>query len=164
MADYENEKRVTRTTIPDASYVPAREEPLVKEPTAGVVSFLSNTERQGFWQLPRRMRALAVLGNIELDLRGAEIGFGLSTIEAVSVLGNIEITVSPDVAVECDGDALLGNFTVQYEGRVNTAAALGDRTIRVTGNAYLASVVVKVKGPDEDMLTRLGRTFGRNRR
>jgi predicted membrane protein len=110
------------------------------------------------------MRALAVLGNIELDLREAEIGFGVSVIEAVSVLGNIEVTVPPEVAVECEGDALLGNFTVQYEGRVNTGLANRDRTIRITGNAYLASVTIKVKGPDEDMLARLGRTFGRNRR
>jgi len=38
---------------------------------AGVVSFLSSNEREGRWQLPRRYRALAVLGNVELDLRRA---------------------------------------------------------------------------------------------
>ena len=163
MPDYRSEQELNKRTIPEPSYIPAREEPLA-DPTSGVVSFLSSTERQGSWQLPRRMRALAVLGNIELDLREAEIGFGISVIEAVSVLGNIEVTVPPDVAVECEGDALLGSFTVQYEGRVNTGLANRDRTVRITGSAYLASVTVKVKGPDEDMLARLGRTFGRNRR
>ena len=53
--------------------------------TAGVVSFLSSTEREGRWHLPRRFRALAVMGNVELDLRAAEIGYGLSVIEAVAV-------------------------------------------------------------------------------
>jgi hypothetical protein len=163
MPDYRTETPLNKPTIPEASYVPMRDEP-TGDPSTGVVSFLSSNERQGSWQLPRRMRALAVLGNIELDLREAEIGFGVSVIEAVSVLGNIEVTVPPDVAVECEGDALLGNFTVQYEGRVNTSLANRDRTIRITGNAYLASVTVKVKGPDEDMLARLGRTFGRHRR
>ena len=162
MPDYQSEKEGAKSSIPEPSYVPVREEQPT-DPSSGVVSFLSSTERQGSWRLPRRMRALAVLGNIELDLREAEIGFGVSVIEAVSVLGNIEVTVPPEVAVECEGDALLGNFTVQYEGRVNTALANRDRTIRITGNAYLASVTVKVKGPDEDMLARLGRTFGRNR-
>jgi hypothetical protein len=163
MPDYRTETPLNKSTIPESSYVPMHEGP-TGDPSSGIVSFLSSTERQGSWQLPRRMRALAVLGNIELDLREAEIGFGVSVIEAVSVLGNIEVTVPPNVAVECEGEALLGNFTVQYEGRVNTALANRDRTIRITGNAYLASVTVKVKGPDEDMLSRLGRTFGRHRR
>ncbi|MFL5610150.1 MAG: hypothetical protein ACJ78G_05520, partial [Gemmatimonadaceae bacterium] len=34
---------------------------------SGVVSFLSSNERKGRWALPRQFRALAVLGNVELD-------------------------------------------------------------------------------------------------
>ena len=64
--------------------------------------------------------------------------------------------------MECDGDAFLGNFTLKYQGRVNTAAATRERTIRVTGTAYAASVSVIVKGPDEDVLTKLGRIVGRD--
>jgi hypothetical protein len=41
----------------------------------GVVAFLSSTEREGAWELPRHLRAVAVFGNIELDLRGALIGW-----------------------------------------------------------------------------------------
>jgi cell wall-active antibiotic response 4TMS protein YvqF len=130
-------------------------------PSTGIVSFLSNNERSGRWQLPRRMRALAVLGNVEIDLREAEVGPGVSVIEAVAVLGNIEVTVPPDIAVECDGDALLGSFTLQYEGRVNTAIANRERIVRLTGNAYVASVTVRVKGPDEPVLARVGRFLGR---
>src|SRR5436305_2080705 len=83
---------------------------------AGVVSFLSSNEREGRWQVPRHFRALAVLGNVELDLREAEIGYGLSVIEAVAVLGNVEIKVLPDISVECDGDSLMGTFTLKYQG------------------------------------------------
>ena len=46
------------------------------------------------------------------EVRDAVIGIGVSVIEAVAVMGNIEITVPPDVAVESDGDSLLGSFTV----------------------------------------------------
>jgi len=133
-------------------------------PVTGVVAFLSSSEREGIWELPRHLRALAVLGNVELDLRNAIVGVGVSVIEAVAVLGNVEITVPPEIAVECDGDALLGSFTLQYEGRVNTAVASRERAVRVTGTAYLASVTVRVKGPDEDMLTRLGRNLVAKRR
>lgn len=129
---------------------------------AGVVSFLSSTEREGRWQLPRRLRALAVLGNVELDLRQAEIGYGLSEIEAVAVLGNVEIKVSPDIAVECDGDSFMGTFTLKYQGRANPSTANRERIVRVTGTAYAGAVTVIVKGPDEDFFTRL--TSGRHGR
>jgi hypothetical protein len=127
---------------------------------SGVVSFLSSHEREGRWHLPRRFRALAVMGNVELDLRSAEIGYGLSVIEAVAVMGNIEITISPDITVECDGDSLLGTFVLKYDGRANPAAANRDKVVRVTGTAYVSAVTIHVKGPDEKLLARLGRTLG----
>ena len=122
---------------------------------AGVVSFLSSTEREGRWQLPRRFRALAVLGNVELDLRQAEIGYGMSVIEAVAVLGNVEIKVSPDVTVECDGDSFMGSFALRYEGRARPTMANREKILRVTGSAYAGAVTVMVKGPDQDFLTRI---------
>ena len=127
---------------------------------AGVVSFLSSTERKGRWQLPRRFRALAVMGNVELDLREAEVGFGVSVIEAVAFMGNIEITIPPEMSVECDGDSLMGTFTLKYRGRANPAAASRDRTVRVVGSAYAGSVSVNVKGPSEAMLAKIGRNLG----
>ncbi|MFL5487467.1 MAG: LiaF domain-containing protein [Gemmatimonadaceae bacterium] len=128
---------------------PRQDEQLVpvSQSMAGVVSFLSSNERNGRWQLPRQFRALSVLGNVELDLREAEIGYGLSTIEAVAVLGNIEITLPPEIAVECDGDGLLGSFTLKYEGAANPSAADREKTVRITGSAYAGNVEVKVKGP-----------------
>jgi hypothetical protein len=132
-------------------------------PVTGIVAILSSTEREGRWELPRHVRALAVLGNVELDLRNAIVGVGLYAIEAVAVLGNVEITVPPEMHVECDGDALMGSFTLKYEGRVNTAISNREHTIRVTGTAYAASVTVRVKGPDEDVLSKIGRSLGLKR-
>src|SRR3954464_9055445 len=103
----------------DAQYNPASYALAPETSRGGVVSFLSSTEREGRWQLPRRFRALAVLGNVELDLRQADVGYGMSVIEAVAVLGNVEIKVSPDVTVECDGDSFMGSFTLKYEGRAS---------------------------------------------
>jgi hypothetical protein len=122
---------------------------------AGVVSFLSSNEREGRWQVPRLFRALAVLGNVELDLREAEVGYGLSVIEAVAVLGNVEIKVSPEISVECDGDSFMGTFALKYEGRASPSMANRDKIVRVTGSAYAGAVTVIVKGPDEDFLTRI---------
>ena len=159
MADYSAEDQ--RLTNPPSYQQSEGMSPVpVARSQAGVVSFLSSNEREGRWQLPRRFRALAVMGNVELDLRQAEIGYGLSVIEAVAVMGNIEITISPDITVESEGDSLLGSFVLKYDGRANPAAANRDKVIRVTGTAYLAAVTIHVKGPDEKLLARLGRTLG----
>ena len=155
------------TSQSDTQYSPAVY-PMAPEPAQkGVVSFLSSNELEGRWELPRHFRALAVLGNIELDLRDAVIGIGVSVIEAVAVMGNIEITVPPDVAVESDGDSLLGSFVVKYKNRPADAEATGLRTVRITGAAYASSVEICVKGPDEGMLAKLRklsqkRTLGRS--
>jgi len=77
------------------------------------------------------------------------------------VLGNVEIKVSPDVAVECDGDSLMGTFTLRYEGRTSPSMANRERILRVTGNAYAGAVTVIVKGPDEDFFTRITGGFRR---
>jgi predicted membrane protein len=99
------------------------------------------------------------MGNVELDLRAAEIGYGASVIEAVAVCGNVEITIPPEIAVECDGDSFLGTFTLKYVGRANPAASR-EKMVRVTGSAYGGAVTVNVKGPDEALLTRIGRNLG----
>lgn len=138
-----------------AQHNPAAYPPEPETSREGVVSFLSSNEREGRWELPRHFRALAVLGNVELDLRDAVIGIGVSFIEVVAVLGNIEITVPPDVAVETDGDSLLGSFVVKYKGSASPGAATGLRMVRITGTAYAASIEITVKGPDEGMLKRL---------
>jgi hypothetical protein len=160
MADYKpTDERLTGLAAPNYT---GQAYPVAAEPpqAAGVVSFLSSTERAGRWVLPRHFRALAVLGNVELDLREAEIGMGVSVIEAVAVMGNIEITVPPDVAVESDGDTLLGSFVVKYAKGITADTAIGHKKVHITGTAYAASVEVHVKGPDEPMLARIGRSLG----
>jgi hypothetical protein len=151
MSDFEQGDQ-SLTTGGDTQYTPAA---LAPEARGGVVSFLSSNELEGHWELPRHFRALAVLGNVELDLREAVIGIGVSVIEAVAVMGNIEITVPPDVTVESDGDSLLGSFVVKYKGRRPSAEAAGLRTVRIIGTAYMSSVEIFVKGPDEGILKRL---------
>ena len=154
MADYKPANDRLSSPL-DTQHDPAAYPVAPETARGGIVSFLSSTEREGRWELPRYLRALAVLGNLELDLRDAVIGLGVSVIEAVAVMGNIEITVPPDVAIESDGDSLLGSFVVKYKGGATPALANGLRTVRIIGTAYVASVEIRVKGPDEGMLNRL---------
>jgi hypothetical protein len=162
MPDFKAEDHRLTSPLDPPQYLGQQGGQLVPEPhsAAGVVSFLSSNERNGRWAVPRQFRALAVMGNVELDLREAEIGYGLSVIEAVTVMGNIEITVSPDITVDCDGDSLLGTFVLKYESGASPAVASRDKVIRITGTAYAGAVTVHVKGPDESMMAKLSRTMG----
>ncbi|HJQ54121.1 MAG TPA: LiaF domain-containing protein [Gemmatimonadaceae bacterium] len=163
MSEYNSQDYRLTDRAPDAAAPYSAGELTQPRSAAGVVSFLSSNERKGRWEMPRQFRALAVLGNVELDLRDAQIGYGLSVVEAVALMGSIDLIIPPHVTVECDGDSLLGTFTLKYEGKANPSLASRDRVIRVTGTAYLGAVTVKVKGPDERMLDRLARTFGMDR-
>lgn len=118
-----------------------------RTPIIGLVSFFSGKKRAGRWELPRHMRVVAVCGGAELDLREAIIAPGLSVIETVTIMGGIDITVPPSIQVECDGDAIMGSFEL-HRGRKGPASLPpppGAPVVRVTGDAYMGAVTVRVK-------------------
>ncbi len=82
------------------------------------------------------------MGNVEIDLRSAHLGAGVSEMEVNCLMGNIEITIPPEVRVLCDGHGLLGSFDVERIG--NTTPPPDAPTIRVTGTAYLGAITVTV--------------------
>lgn len=91
-----------------------------RTPIRGLVSIFSENKKQGRWELPRHMRVLAIFGSAEVDPREAVIGPGVSVIEALTIFGNIEIIVPPEINVECDGDA-------PFSASSRCAAASADR-------------------------------------
>jgi len=113
---------------------------------AGVVAFLSGQKRAGDWILPRLFRAVAALGNVEIDLTAARFAPGTSHIEVRSIFGNIEILVPPHVRVECNGSGVLGNF--EQKGTAQSRFPYDAPTIVVDGLAFLGNVEVKVVDPD----------------
>lgn len=125
--------------------------PQDQTPIRGVVSIFSENRKKGRWELPRHMRVLAIFGSATIDLRQAFVGPGVSVIEALTIFGNIEIIVPPEIAVECDGDAIMGTFTLKRSrrGPASLPAPLGAPVVRVIGDAYFASVTVQVKAPRE---------------
>ncbi len=112
----------------------------------GVVAWWSNVKREGEWILPRIFRSFTFMGNVELDLRSAQLGAGTSEMEVNCFMGSIEITVPPGIRVICDGTGMLGSFDVERVG--NTSPPPDAPTIRVSGTAYLGSISVKVVDPN----------------
>ena len=125
---------------------------------SGATVWWSNIKRDGEWILPRLFRVFTCMGNVELDLTHARMSVGrprssislrmsadVSEIEIMCVLANVEITVPTDVRVICEGEGLMGNFETQRIGEI-PPVPIEAPTVRITGNAYLGSVTVKVIG------------------
>ena len=112
---------------------------------SGVTVWWSNIKREGDWILPRVFRVFTCMGNVELDLTHARMSADVSEIEIMCILANVEITVPTDVRVLCEGEGLMGNFETQRIGEI-PPVPLDAPTVKITGNAYLGSVTVKVIG------------------
>ena len=130
-------------------------------PIKGVVSIFSGNEKKGRWELPRHMRVLSIFGSVKLDLRQALVAPGESVIETLTIFGSIEIIVPPELDVHCDGDAVMGAFTLHRsrKGPASMPAPPGAPLIRIIGDAYLGAVTVQVKAPRERTLGHLGKKF-----
>jgi signal transduction histidine kinase len=69
---------------------------------------MGSCERRGVWKVPSRVEAHVTWGNMELDLREAELGPD-TTIDARVMMGNLEIIVPSDLAVDVSVDSVAGN-------------------------------------------------------
>jgi hypothetical protein len=73
-----------------------------------VVAVMGGAERKGRWRPARRTNVVALMAGAALDLRHAEIGGGELVINAVSIMGGIEVIAPEGVDVELSGFALMG--------------------------------------------------------
>lgn len=92
--------------------------PVVGQTTAArstLISLIGDIRRRGRWALRRRTTAVMVLGDIELDLRGAVVTEAGDTvdIDVYGLIGDVTVVVPEGV------DADLGGFTVLGDRRVD---------------------------------------------
>jgi hypothetical protein len=124
------------TVTPDA-YAPT---PKLKE---RLIAIMSGIVRRGLWKIPRRLRVVAIMGGVELDLRQAELPPGVTEINAFILMGGLSVRVPPGVRLETDGVAIMGGF----EDRIHEPGiARADAPIvRVTGMAIMGGVDAQVQ-------------------
>jgi Domain of unknown function (DUF1707)/Cell wall-active antibiotics response 4TMS YvqF len=92
-----------------ADLPPARPGALVPRKERGwVVAVMGGAERKGRWRPARRTNVVVVMAGAALDLRHAEIEGGEIVINAVSIMGGIDVIVPDGVEVELSGFALMG--------------------------------------------------------
>ncbi|NBE92557.1 DUF1707 domain-containing protein [Nonomuraea sp. KC401] len=107
------------------------------------VGIMGDSKRRGTWRIDQELGAVAVMGDVVLDLREAEVRTSSVDIMAVSVMGDVKIIVPDGVNVDLDGVAIMGDKKVDVlEGasganvpvvRVQAYAVMGD--VKVVGDS-----------------------------
>lgn len=110
--------------------------------SGSALAVMSGTARSGSWVVPESFTAVAVMGEVKLDLREARFEAGEVTIYAVAVMGAVTIVVPPDIGLRVDGIGFMGAF----DGPREVADTDHRVRVRITGLGLMGGVEVKRRG------------------
>ncbi|MEV4217840.1 MULTISPECIES: DUF1707 SHOCT-like domain-containing protein [Nonomuraea] len=127
--------------LPAAPAAPGQVQPREGRKRRWFVGIMGDTKRRGTWRIDQELGAVAVMGDVLLDLREAEVRTDLVEITAVSVMGDVKIIVPDGVNVDLDGVAIMGDKRVDVQ-----EAAPGTSAPVVRVHAYAVMGDVKVLG------------------
>ena len=89
--------------------------------TESIMSLLSSTQRAGTWEVADRIEAFALMGDVKLDFAKAHLpASGVVEIHAVSIMGQVTISVPEGAEVEMKGFPVLGSFEQKTRRRRRT--------------------------------------------
>ena len=130
---------------PTAAMVPTVVQPLVSQERDldTAYAIFGGIDRRGTWNVPRRMRIVAIFGGANLDLREARFPPGVIDIEVTAVMGGINIVVPPGLAVQMHGSAIMGGFA-----DVNRSPAYPDPDaplLRIHGLTMMGGVNIEMR-------------------
>lgn len=94
-----------RSDLPSA--LPAEQARRRPKRFTGVV--FGHTHRTGRWRAPRRALALSLFGDLDFDLRQAELSGPRASITAFVIFGNLDLYVPESVDVDLGGFTVLGH-------------------------------------------------------
>ncbi|WP_431911404.1 DUF1707 SHOCT-like domain-containing protein [Nonomuraea jabiensis] len=103
------------------------------------VGVMGDSKRRGTWRIDQELGAVAVMGDVVLDLREAEVRTDMVDIMAVSVMGDVKIIVPDGVNVDLDGMAVMGDKRVDV---IQAAPGMNVPVVRVRAYAVMGDVKV----------------------
>jgi hypothetical protein len=120
-------------TIARPEIVPARQ---------ALVALMGGVTRKGAWVVPTTLRVIAVMGGVDLDLREAQFGEGVTEIEIFALMGGVGILVPTGVRVETTGMGIMGGFEVSG---ADADPGPDAPVLRISGVATMGGVDAKLK-------------------
>jgi len=112
-----------------------------------VVGLWGGPSRKGSWIPARHVWSFALMGGVELDLRQARLGPGVTEISVFAMWGGVEIIVPPDLQIEFSGMGIMGAFDCADDvGRVYDPDA---PIVKINGLAIMGGAEVTVREQGE---------------
>ena len=108
---------------------------------------MSSIERRGRWTVPRSLDLRVLWGNAELDFRDASLGPGITTIHVRVFMGNFEVILPPNLAIEVDVSSFAGSVTERH--RVPPDDDPGRPQIRIVGWVRFGNLEITTRLPGE---------------
>ena len=111
------------------------------------VAVMGGVERKGSWRVPHKLKVVCVMGGAELDFREVALPPGETEVSITCVMGGAEVIVPPDLAVECDGFAVLGGF--EHVDRAPPQHDPDTPLLRIKGMALMGGFTISTRLPGE---------------
>src|SRR3954468_11343095 len=126
---------------PNASAAPGRAE------TRGLRVIMSSIERRGRWTVPRSLDLRVLWGDTQLDFREASLGPGITTIHVRVFMGNVDVVLPPNLAIEVDVSSFAGAVTERH--RVPPDDDPGRPQLRIVGTVRFGNLDITTRLPGE---------------
>jgi hypothetical protein len=114
--------------------------------SAGTMALMSKSTHDGEWLLPRLFRALCIMGELDLDLTRVRLGPGVSVIELVVFMGQINVRIPQNLRVERHGALVMGEVRTRWGPP--GAALDGAPVLRIYSKGMMGAVVIDVVDPN----------------
>ena len=108
------------------------------------VAVMGEHKRRGTWRIDEEIGAVAVMGDVLIDLREAEVRGNEIDITAVAVMGDIKIIVPDGVDVDLSGFAIMGERRVLVQ-----KAPTGQRVPLIRVNGFVVMGGLKIIGDSQ---------------
>jgi hypothetical protein len=108
---------------------------------------MGNVERRGRWVVAREHTVRVLWGNVELDFREASIGPGVTTLRVRVIMGNLELILPPQLAVDVDVSSFAGS--VEERHRAPSEPDPSRPLLRVVGEVYFGNLEIFTRLPGE---------------
>jgi uncharacterized protein DUF1707/cell wall-active antibiotic response 4TMS protein YvqF len=104
---------------------------------------MGSVERRGRWVVARDHTVRVFWGNAELDLREASIGPGVTTLRVRVTMGNLELILPPQLAVDVDVSSFMG--AVEERHRAPSEPDPSRPLLRVVGEVWLGNLEIATR-------------------
>lgn len=113
-----------------------------RQGTRWTVAVMGAATRRGRWRVDRHTNVVALMGGCTIDLRGAELEGPEIVVNAVAVMGGVDVVVPPGIQVELSGLPIMGGKDLRTH---DSPRIPGSPVVRVRAFALMGGVSVRTK-------------------